>query len=495
MRLTVYYLFEERHMQSTWLWGYLIPVGFLLLTWGGLKPQRARKVTPLAALALALAVLGYWAVGYAFHMGGAQALTGDPALEGLDRIWSPLDAVEGTGWGLIGLSGFGLSRGGEPLAPAALGLFLTYLPLIASAALLVTLALSDGPRWVMVVAGVQAATVVVPLGAAWTWGGGWLSQLGHTMELGQGFVDFGGSGIVLWLPAAMAAGVLLARPPAPEPDGPPAPPPAYFPLLANTGALLLGVGWLGWALSEPFHTFGAALDWNRAAVNVLLAMAGSVLTSQLYAWLATDEVEPLIAARGLTAGWGVSLAGAPFLPGWAAIMVGLIAGVAFPLALYLTDGVLRWKDSAATVALGLTGGLLGLLGVAFFADGRWGAGWNGVEGTGGVAGLFAGGGGQGTAQFVGLVALALWGLLWGALLGGLARLLAPRPPREEAEEVEVESAVVAVATEEGPEEGEEVEVESAVVIAETEPEPAEEAGEGDVEAENELVEVTAEPVE
>jgi Amt family ammonium transporter len=408
-------------MQTNWLWGYLIPVGILLLTWGGLSPRKARRVTPLVALALALAIIGYWLTGYAFHLGGAHALKpDDAALAGLDRIWSPLDRVQGLGWGFIGLAGFALS--GDEVTPTALSLFLAYLPIMASSVLLVVLALAETRRWIMVTVGALTGAVVAPIAACWIWGGGWLSQLGTTLDLGHGFVDFGGSSLMLWLPASMAAGVLLLQKRQPVEEQP-APPAAYFPLLANLGALLIGVGWSGWALSAPFHTFGATLDWNQAALSAFLGMAGAVLTSQLYAWLVTGEIEPLMAARGLAAGWSAALSGAAFLPPWGALVIGLIAGLAFPLLLYLVEMVLRWKDSAATVALGLTGGLWGLLSTAFLADGRWGAGWNGIGAeSAGVAGLIAGNSAQFSAQLIGLIALGVWGLLWGLLLGGVSRL-------------------------------------------------------------------------
>lgn len=398
-----------------WLWGYFIPVGLMLLVWGGLPPHKARRVTSLAALSMALAAVGYWSVGFAFQLGGAQAVNPDElALSGLNLLL-PL-VPRDPGWGFVGLAGFFLT--GDAATPTVLALFLSYLPLMASAVLMVTLSLAQTRRWLMVVAGTVAGTVVFPIAACWMWGSGWLAHLGDTLALGHGFVDFGGSTLVLWLPGMMTLGILVLQP-RQTADEPPAPPPAYFPLLANLGVLLMGIGWMGWTMSQPFHTFGATWDPNRAAVSALLGMAGAVLTSQLYAWLVTGDVDTLLAARGLAAGWGAVLASAPFVPPWAAFVIGLLAGFLFPLLSYVVDAGLRLRDASATVALGLTGGLLGLVGIALFADGRWGQGWNGVDV--GVAGLFSGGGtAQLTAQFVGIVAIGAWGLLWGALLGFIA---------------------------------------------------------------------------
>ncbi len=410
-----------------WLWGYFVPVGLLLLTWGGLPAHKARRVTSLAALAVALATVGYWAVGFAFHLGGAQAINPDnPDLAGLNLLF-PL-IPKSPDWGVIGLAGFFLTGAG--ITPTVFALFLAYAPLMAAATLLVVLALADTRRWLMVVAGVFAGTVVFPVAACWMWGSGWLAHVGKTLAFGHGFVDFGGSALVLWLPGMMVLGILLLQPRQSVAD-PPAPPSTHFPLLANLGVLLMGIGWIGWALSGPFHTSGATWDWHRTAVNVWLAMAGATLAAQFYAWLVTGETESLLAARGMAAGWGAVMAAAPFLAPWAALAVGFVGGLLFALLLYVVDVVLCLRDAAATVALGLVGGLWGLLAVAIFADGRWGQGWNGVNvsgGAGGVIGLFFGGGiGQLKAQIVGLVVLALWGLWWGGILGFIGRPRLPRP--------------------------------------------------------------------
>lgn len=159
---------------------------------------------------------------------------------------------------------------------------------------------------------------------------------------------------------------------------------------------------------------------ESGAFSALLGMAGATLTSQLYAWLVTGELESLLAARGLAAGWGAALAAAPFVPPWAALVIGLLGGLLFSFIMYLTNVIMRLRDAAATVALGLVGGLWGLLAVALFADGRAGQGWNGITsiaGLGGVRGVFFGGAGQLTAQLVGIVAVGVWGLFWGVLLG------------------------------------------------------------------------------
>ena len=408
----------------TWLWGYFLPLGLLLLTWGGLPPERARRVTPVAAMAIALSALGYWAIGFALHLGGAQAVNPqDASLQGLTALFSIIPGDPG--WGIAGLAGFFLS--GEAANSTVFTLFLTYLPLIAAAVLMVTLALAQTRRWLMVVAGVLTGAVIVPVAACWMWGSGWLAHLGDTLGLAHGFVDFGGSTLVLWLPGIIVVPILLLQP-REEATASPTPPPTYAPLVANVGALLMGIGWLGWGLSKPFHISGAILDWNRTAISVLLAMAGAVVTAQLYAWLVTGRPEALLGAQGLGAGWGAVLGCAPFLPPWGALITGLLAGLAFPFIHYAVRIRLRLHDAAAVIALALTSGLIGLLSLTLLADGRWGYGWNtvGLPAEGAVSGpgiasvFISGTTEQLSAQLTGLVAVGLWGLLWGSVIGIIA---------------------------------------------------------------------------
>jgi Amt family ammonium transporter len=359
------------------LLGYLIPVGLFLLAWGGMEPQRARRSTTIGALALALATIGYAAVGFAFHLGGARVVSDQPGLEGLDWLFASEGRLH---WGLIGLKGFFLAN--EAATPEALALFITYLPLTTAAVLLLVLSTSKRARgWQVTFGGLLMAAVLFPVTACWVWGGGWLANLGLTLNLGHGFVDHAGSGAVYLLGGMAALGALLGlgqRLPRGEPEQPGEMPPAHFPLLANLGALLFGLGLMGWSLSQPFHVAGAELNLPRIAVNSLLAGAGAIFTSQVYSWLAVGHADALMSARGMAAGFVAIAASAPFVPPWAALAIGAVAGLLLPLGVYLVERVLWLPDGTATVALGVTAGILGLLAVALFADGLWGQGWNGV---------------------------------------------------------------------------------------------------------------------
>jgi Amt family ammonium transporter len=369
------------------LLGYLIPIGVFLLAWGGMEPNRARRAAAVGTLALSLAAIGYLSVGFAFHLGGAQVVANQPAYQELDA----LSAVgENKEWGLIGLTGFfltGYDKNNEkfvPLTPEALALFVDYLPLVATAVLLVVLSVHEQARgWQAAAGGFAIAAVLFPIAACWTWGGGWLSSLGlpETLERGHGFVDHAGSGVVYLLGGLAALGALVGlkkRLPPGKLGEPAEMPPAHLPLLANLGAMLFGLGLLSWSLSTPFHATGATLNLPRIAVNIVLAGAGATFVTQVYSWFAIGRANALMAARGTAAGFIAIAASAPFIPQWWALFVGAAVGLLLPLGVYFVEHVLRLPDATATIALGLTAGLIGLLVVPIFADGLWGQGWNSI---------------------------------------------------------------------------------------------------------------------
>jgi Amt family ammonium transporter len=440
---------------ETWLpalLGYLIPVGLFLLAWGGMEPQRARRSATVAALALSLATLGYFAMGFAFHLGGAGLMGDYPGLEGLNHIY----AGEGDlAWGLVGTEGFFLSLEGKAATSEVLALFVTYLPMVGTAVLLLVLSLYGRARdWQVVVGGLVIAAVLFPLVACWVWGGGWLANLGlqSTIERGHGFVDHSGSVVVYLLGGMAALGALVGlgqQLPFSEPDVPEEMPPTHFPLLANLGALLFGLGWLGWSLSKPFHIVGATLSLERIAVNGLLAGAGAILVSQVYCWLTVGHADALMSARGAVAGFVAVSAGAPFVPPTAALLIGAIAGFLLPLGVYAVERMLRFPDGTAAVPLGIIGGVWGGLAVALFADGRWGQGWNGVGVDSyhtivdmGVTGFFPAdsfigdGLGQSICQLAGIGVVGLLAFLVGWLVFlGLNAPYRPRKPKVEQMEV------------------------------------------------------------
>jgi Amt family ammonium transporter len=359
---------------------------------------------------------------------------------------------------MIGLKGFLLLD--DASTAGALTLFLSQLPLLGVATLIPYFALQGrAPRWVALLVSLLMGSLIYPIVGNWTWGGGWLANLGSNLGMGHGLVDAGGSGqaVLVGAGAALAAFLVFRNKPASEgpaaapaaapetnevPDTDPQGsgedelvpneseivpmPPVHLPLLGLLGASLMVIGWLGTVFLTHLPT---AVDTVPAAmaVNLVLGALGGALTAGLYSWFTTSHLNPLMSARGLVAGLVVAAAGAPFMPPWSALAAGLVIGLILPPLIYLFDRVLRLSDTPSTLATFGLPALLGLLLVALVASGGYGVGWNGdgqesYLGVGGqgVSGLLVAPGyasgwpGQMQAQLVGAVAIIVWsfGLSW-----------------------------------------------------------------------------------
>jgi ammonium transporter, Amt family len=70
------------------------------------------------------------------------------------------------------------------------------------------------------------------------------------------------------------------------------------------------------------------------------------------------------------------------------------------------DTKLKIDDPVGAFSVHGANGLWGVLSLGLFADGTYGAGWNGIDGT--VEGLFYGDAGQLGAQAIGVVTLIIW---------------------------------------------------------------------------------------
>src|SRR5207245_8622800 len=105
---------------------------------------------------------------------------------------------------------------------------------------------------------VAMGAVIYPIYGNWLWGGGWMSQLGTSLHLGHGAVDFAGSGVVHgtggWAALALAM-ILGPRIGKYNADGSANAIPGHNIGYVVIGTLVLIFGWMGF---NPGSTLGAA---------------------------------------------------------------------------------------------------------------------------------------------------------------------------------------------------------------------------------------------
>ena len=114
--------------------------------------------------------------------------------------------------------------------------------------------------------GLFCGALYYPIFGGWTWGGGWLSQLGNNIELGFGYVDFAGSGVVHAMGgiAGLAGAVVLgARIGKYGPDGKPRTLAAHSIPMAMLGTFILLFGWFGFNAASTLRGDRPALHRGR----------------------------------------------------------------------------------------------------------------------------------------------------------------------------------------------------------------------------------------
>ncbi|MCP4165766.1 MAG: hypothetical protein GY759_07710 [Chloroflexi bacterium] len=413
---------------------FLIPWGVALVAAGGLTATQARQMmlTPLAAYALA--ILGYAFTGFAIHYGGIGLKIDHPDLAALIWEWSALSEEWGVTWGMAGLAGFWLQGASTRLGYL---LLISTLPWATTATLLPMMVLRGrAPAAAVALVGALTAAVAYPLIGNWVQGGGWLANLGFNLGLGHGYVDFGGATLFLMGGGVALAGILAFLVRRPGHGGRVVLPPVHLPLLAVLGAGLIIAGSTGWLVSWPL------IDWSQVDAviivgNALLAAAAGAAIPLLYTWFFAGHPDPLMAARGVAAGWVAVLAGVPFYPAGAALLIGASAGLLMVLTMYFIDHVARLEDVGGVLAMLGVPALWGILAVGLFASGTAGAGYNaigadqymGIVGQG-VAGLRVAQGyiadwpGQMQAQLAGVAVIFLLSFLLTSLLAVPMALIA-----------------------------------------------------------------------
>ena len=413
-------------MQSTLnlLLVYLLPIGILLIAAGALEERRVARASTVATIAFALALIVYGLVGFGIQFGGIGLVNNTAGLKSFIREWSPLDVAVGPGWGIIGLAGFLVSL--TPPNADVMSLYLFQAALAGTAVLIPVLAVAARVRSRTILLGALLLGIIVfPLVGNWVWGGGWLSQLGNNgAGLGHGLVDLAGSGAVFLFGGFAALGALIgagARTHTQVTTAANTPefPSAHLPLLMILGSFLFLIGLGIVAIADPF----ALKTWPTQLIllNLVNAAVAGTLVATLYGWFVSGEPAPMLAARGAVAGMVAVAASLAFVPPWAALLIGGVAGLLLPLATYVIERWLRIDDKALVVSTFGVAGIWGLLALAIFADGQNGVGWNntgaatylGVPSQG-VTGIFAlsqfvpDSPGQMEAQFFGVVAIGLF---------------------------------------------------------------------------------------
>jgi Amt family ammonium transporter len=381
--------------------GFLVmfmQAGFAMAEGGFTRAKNAGHTMAMNFMIYGIGILGYWMCGFAIQMGGCG---GVPTLGGGGVLNGEFVVnLFGKDFGLFGTKGFFLSGTYDV---AVYAIFLFQMVFMDTTATIPTGSMAE--RWTFksfVIYGFFITALVYPLYANWVWGAGWLSQLGANFALGHGHVDFAGSSVVHMtggvaaLAGAMVLGPRLGKFKA---DGTPNAIPGHHIPMAVVGCFILAFGWFGFNAGSTLA--GGDLRLAVVAANTMLASAAGAFAALIYMWIFYGKPDISMAANGLLAGLVAITAPCAFVPSWAAVLIGAVAGVLLCISVFFVERVLKVDDPVGAISVHGVNGAWGVLSLGLFADGTYGDGLNGVKGT--VTGLLYGDSGQFLAQVIGTV--------------------------------------------------------------------------------------------
>ena len=396
--------------------GYLVlfmQAGFALLTCGLVRKKNAGHLMMLNFAAYVFAFLAYWAVGFAFQFGAVAVNAAPLNLGGTPTL---NEFLLGSGpWGLLGGKGFFLSGVGYDTGVNTLMLF--EIVFMETAGYIIVGAICERITFTaFLLCELFVGAILYPVFGCWVWGGGWMSQWGTTFGLGHGYCDFAGSTVVHAVGGfcAMALAIILGpRIGKYAKDGTPRAFPAHNIPFVVAGTFILLFGWMGF---NPGSTLGATdLRISVIAVNTNLAAVAGAATAMFYWNLRFGKPDISMACNGMLAGLVAITAPCAFVGPVASVVIGMVAGIVVCVGVLFNERTLKVDDPCGAISVHGYCGFLGAVCVGIFADGTYGAGWNGVGASSylgtagqGVTGLLYGDTSQFICQVLGATLCVAW---------------------------------------------------------------------------------------
>ncbi|MEQ8736351.1 MAG: ammonium transporter [Rhodospirillaceae bacterium] len=218
--------------------------------------------------------------------------------------------------------------------------------------------------WPFMIFVVLLSALIYPIQASWTWGGGWLSEIG--------FSDFAGSTLVHscggWA-ALVGALILGARKGRFTATGVRPIPGANLPL-ATLGTFVLWFGWFGFNGGSQL-AMGSALDATAISivyVNTNLAAAAGVVTAMVLTQVLYGKIDLTMCLNGALAGLVAITAGPDLQNHMLAIVVGAIGSALAIFSVPLLDKA-KIDDVVGAIPVHLVAGIWGTLAVGIFGSG------------------------------------------------------------------------------------------------------------------------------
>ena len=357
------------------LWGALVmwmAAGFTMLEAGSVRTKNASVICLKNIGLYAIAGIAYYLVGYNLMHVDVGSVIGSFSLL---RSPSPdevalLAGVEGAREAVIATD------------YAVMSDWFFQMVFVATAASIVSGALAERVKlWSFFVFTLVLTGFLYPIVGAWTWGGGWLAEMG--------FQDFAGSTIVHGTGGAAAlAGALVVGPRHNKfrKDGTATiTPPSNIPVV-TLGVFILWFGWFGFNGGSQLALASASdvLAMSHVLVNTNLAGAAGVVAAIAVSRPILGRIDLLAGLNGAIAGLVSITAGPDITSHYWALVIGAVGAVVCTAAIKLLEK-LKVDDVVGAVPAHLFAGAWGTLATAIAAGANVGVQLLGVVSIGAFA--------------------------------------------------------------------------------------------------------------
>ncbi len=341
------------------LWGAMVMwmcAGFTMLESGSVRTKNASMICLKNIGLYSIAGLAYFIIGYNLMYVDVQGIIGSfRFLYGSSPEELALLSGDASGLGTVLDSGY-----------STMSDWFFQMVFVATTASIVSGTLAERVKmWPFFLFTLFLTAFIYPVVGAWTWGGGWLDELG--------FQDFAGSTIVHstggW---AALAGAIVVGPRLGKfrRDGGANPSPPSNVVAVTLGVFILWFGWFGFNGGSQL-ALGSALDVVAMAnvlVNTNLAAAAGVVAALVLSRMVLGRIDLVAVLNGAIAGLVSITAGPDITEHYWAIIIGAIGGVICTGGIKLLE-VLKVDDVVGAIPAHLFAGVWGTLAVCIVAGG------------------------------------------------------------------------------------------------------------------------------
>ena len=363
----------------------LMALGFTCLEAGLVRTKNTATICVKNVALYSLAGIMFYLVGYGFMYNDVSGYIGTPAL------WNPEAAADPAD---------GYSKMSD---------WFFQMVFCATAMSIVSGTIAERIKLIpFLIFAVVLTGIIYPIQGSWTWGGGWLSEMG--------FSDFAGSTIVHSVGGwAALTGAIIIGPRLGKygPNGQVNAIPGSNLPLATIGTFILWFGWFGFNGGSQL-ALGSAADAAAMAnvyVNTNMAACAGLVAALVLSMILYSKTDLTFVLNGALAGLVSITAGPDVATPLQAIIIGAIGGVICTLAIPLLDK-LKIDDVVGAISVHLVAGIWGTLAVAI----------PGLNGSGDMA-----------TQIIGIVSIGVFTVVLSAIGWTVLKVVFGLRPTEEEE--------------------------------------------------------------